>query len=101
MIDDIEVAGLAALASARIPTLPVHCIADDIRNRRLVRLFADSHLQNIRVFAVYSCRRHVDAKIKTLIDFQTSYCRQMLDSILLDEHKDETPGRLARAVENV
>ncbi|SIT51475.1 Transcriptional regulator (fragment) [Paraburkholderia piptadeniae] len=89
------------MRDASVAALPVHCVADDIRNRRLVWLFADSHLQNTSVFAVYSCRHRVDAKIKTFIDFLTPHFRQMPDSILQDEHKDETPGRLTRAVENV
>ncbi|WP_245763546.1 type 2 periplasmic-binding domain-containing protein [Paraburkholderia diazotrophica] len=98
----MEAARLAALAGAGGAALPFHCVvADETRNRRLIRLFADSQLQNTSVFAVYSCRHHVGAKIKTFNDFSTSHLRQMLDGILPDEHTHEMPGHLMRAVENV
>jgi hypothetical protein len=53
------------------------------------------------VFAVYSCRHHVDAKIKTFIDFLTSHLREALDRGFLNGRRRETFSRLARVVENV
>ena len=100
-INDIEAARLAALAGAGVAAMPVHCVADDIRHKRLCQLFPESRLQNTSVFAVYSCRHHVDAKIKTFVDFLTLHSREMLDSSLLDEHENERYSRLARVAENI
>jgi DNA-binding transcriptional LysR family regulator len=100
VINDTEATRIAALAGAGVAALPVHCVIGDIRDGRLVRLFPESRLQNTGVFAVYSSRHHVDAKIKTFIDFLTSHLRAALDSRLLNEQSEQTSDRLARVVEN-
>jgi DNA-binding transcriptional LysR family regulator len=100
VINDTEATRLAVLAGAGVAALPVHCVIDDIRNGRLIQLFPESRLQNTSVFAVYSSRHHIDAKIKTFIDFLTSHLRKALDSSLLNEHQHETYERLTRVMEN-
>lgn len=100
VINDVEATRVATLAGAGVAALPLHCVIDDIRSGRLVQLFPELQLQNTSVFAVYSCRHHIDAKIKTFVDFLTSHLRAALDSRLFDEHRHETFGRLERAVEN-
>lgn len=100
VINDTEATRLAALAGAGVAALPVHCVIDDIRNGRLVQVFPESRLQNTSVFAVYSCRHHIDAKIKTFVDFLTSHMRSALDGSVLSERQHENFDRLARVVEN-
>jgi DNA-binding transcriptional LysR family regulator len=78
----------------------VHCVIDDIRNGRLLQLFPESRLQNTSVFAVYSSRHHIDAKIKTFIDFMTSHLKEALDTRLLNEHPHQPFSRIARVMEN-
>jgi DNA-binding transcriptional LysR family regulator len=99
-INDIEATRMATLAGAGIAALPVHCVIDDIRSGRLVQLFPESRLQNTSVFAVYSSRHHIDAKIKTFIDFMTSHLREALDTRVVNEHSQHTFNRQALAVEN-
>ncbi|WP_241018181.1 LysR substrate-binding domain-containing protein [Paraburkholderia sp. Tr-20389] len=89
-----------AEAGAGVAALPVHCVTDDIRDGRPVQLFPESRLQNTGVFAVYSSRHHIDAKIRTFIEFLTSHLRAALDSRLFNEHSNQTFGCLARVVEN-
>ncbi|WP_109479735.1 LysR family transcriptional regulator [Paraburkholderia sp. C35] len=99
-INDIEAIRIAALAGAGVAALPVHCVSDDIRDGRLVQLFPESRLQNTRVFAVYSSRHHIDAKIKTFIDFMTSHLRAVLDAQLVSAYPQPTFNRVARVMEN-
>jgi DNA-binding transcriptional LysR family regulator len=99
-INDTEAIRIATLAGAGVAALPVHCVIDDIRNGRLLQLFPESRLQNTSVFAVYSSRHHIDAKIKTFIDFMTSHLREALDARLLNEHQHQTFSRVARVMEN-
>jgi len=101
VINDMEAARLAALAGAGVAALPVHCVAEDIRNNGLLQLFPESRLQATSVFAIYSCRHHVDAKIKTFVDFLTSHFKEMLDSSHLDELEHERCSGFACVVENV
>jgi DNA-binding transcriptional LysR family regulator len=99
-INDTEAIRIATLAGAGVAALPVHCVIDDIRNGRLLQLFPESRLQNTSVFAVYSSRHHIDAKIKTFIDFMTSHLKEALDTRLLNEHPHQPFSRIARVMEN-
>ena len=99
-INDTEAIRIATVAGAGVAALPVHCVSDDIRTGKLVQLFPESRLQNTSVFAVYSSRHHVDAKIKTFIDFMTSHLREVLDKRLLNEHPQQSFNRVARVMEN-
>ena len=99
-INDTEAIRIAALAGAGVAALPVHCVIDDIRAGRLLQLFPESRLQNTSVFAVYSSRHHIDAKIKTFIDFMTSHLKAVLDARLLSEQAQPGLNRLARVMEN-
>ncbi|MGF6855005.1 DNA-binding transcriptional LysR family regulator [Paraburkholderia sp. CI3] len=96
VINDTEATGLATLAGAGIAALPVHCVIDDIRNGKLIQLFPERRLQRTRVFVVYSCRHHIDAKIKTYVDFMTSHLRETLDSSFGSVPASEALNRVAQ-----
>jgi DNA-binding transcriptional LysR family regulator len=72
IIDDSEAIRFAVLAGAGVAALPLHVVSDDIRLGALVQLFPEQRLQRTRVFALYASRRHVDAKIRTFVDFVAS-----------------------------
>jgi DNA-binding transcriptional LysR family regulator len=69
VVNDAEAIRVALLAGAGVSAMPHYFVADDIRAGRLVRLFPDYRLQKASVFAVYSSRQHMDAKIRTFVEF--------------------------------
>ncbi|WP_175726515.1 LysR family transcriptional regulator [Burkholderia ambifaria] len=72
VIDDVDATRFAVLAGAGVAALPLHCVIDDIRQGALVRLFPDHRLERTPVFVLYASRRHVDAKIRTFVDFMAA-----------------------------
>lgn len=79
VIDEPEAIRFAVLAGAGVAALPLHCVSDDIRRGLLVQLFPEHHLPCTRVFALYASRRHIDAKIRTFVDFLASHLASVLN----------------------
>ncbi|SAL45921.1 LysR family transcriptional regulator [Caballeronia peredens] len=79
IVNDAEAIRVALLAGAGVSAMPHYFVADDIRAGRLVRLFPDHALQNASVFAVYPSRQHVDAKIRTFVEFLATSFRDKFD----------------------
>ncbi|HHL4077886.1 LysR family transcriptional regulator [Burkholderia sola] len=73
VIDDVDATRFAVLAGAGVAALPLHCVIDDIRQGSLVRLFPEQRLEHTPVFVLYASRRHVDAKIRTFVDFLAAH----------------------------
>jgi DNA-binding transcriptional LysR family regulator len=64
-----DTARAAALAGAGIIWQPTFLIGADLRAGRLVPLLPGFHLPDIDVLAVYPSRRHLNAKVRVMIDF--------------------------------
>jgi DNA-binding transcriptional LysR family regulator len=79
VIDDAEATRFAVLAGAGVAALPLHVVSDDIKRGALVRIFPGHRLKRTRVFALYASRCHVDAKIRTFVDFAASHFGSALD----------------------
>jgi DNA-binding transcriptional LysR family regulator len=77
-IDNLEATRFAVLAGAGVAALPLHFVRDDIQRGLLVQLFPEHRPQRTQVFALYASRRHVDAKIRTFIDFLASHFATVL-----------------------
>jgi DNA-binding transcriptional LysR family regulator len=80
IIDDLEATRFAVLAGAGVAALPLHCVVDDIRLGLLVQLFPAYRLPRKQVFALYASRRHVDAKIRTFVDFLATHFPDVLQT---------------------
>ncbi|KAF1036572.1 MAG: HTH-type transcriptional regulator DmlR [Burkholderia lata] len=78
VVDDPEAIRFALLAAVGVGVLPLHCVADDLREGRLVPLFPDHALEDTSIFMVYPCRQFLDAKIATFVDFLTVRLREVL-----------------------
>jgi DNA-binding transcriptional LysR family regulator len=89
VVNDAEAIRVALLAGAGVSAMPHYFVADDIRAGRLVRLFPDYPLQNASVFAMYPSRQHMDAKIRTFVEFLAAS---------LGEKFDVKPNDAARAM---
>jgi DNA-binding transcriptional LysR family regulator len=64
-----DTARAGALAGAGIIWQPTFLVGADLRAGRLVRLLPGFHLPDIDVLAVYPSRRHLNAKVRVMIDF--------------------------------
>jgi DNA-binding transcriptional LysR family regulator len=64
-----DTARAAALGGIGIIWQPTFLIGDDLRAGRLVRVLPDYHLPDIDILAVYPSRRHLNAKVRVMIDF--------------------------------
>ncbi|MBP0607748.1 MULTISPECIES: LysR family transcriptional regulator [Burkholderia] len=78
VIDDVDATRFAVLAGAGVAALPLHCVIDDIRQGSLVWLFPEQRLERTPVYVLYASRRHVDAKIRTFVDFVVAH---MIDTL--------------------
>ncbi|BBU32468.1 LysR family transcriptional regulator (plasmid) [Burkholderia sp. THE68] len=89
VVNDAEAIRVALVAGAGVSAMPHYFVADDISAGRLVRLFPDYPLRGASVYAVYPSRQHVDAKIRTFVEFLATS---------LQGKFDVSAGRAARAV---
>ncbi|WP_434114346.1 LysR family transcriptional regulator [Paraburkholderia caffeinilytica] len=64
-----DTARAAALAGQGVIWQPTFLIGGDLRAGTLVQVLPDYHLPDIDVLALYPSRRHLSAKIRTMIDF--------------------------------
>lgn len=67
-VNDMEAMAVAVRDGAGIGLLAGFSAIDDLRSGRLVRVLPDYHTQERNVFAVYSSRKFVDAKISRFIE---------------------------------
>jgi DNA-binding transcriptional LysR family regulator len=67
-VNDMEAMAVALRADAGIGLLAGFSAIDDLRNGSLVRVLPEYHTYSRNVYAVYSSRQFVDAKIKCFID---------------------------------
>ena len=68
-VNNGDTARAAALAGGGIIWQPTFLIGDDLRAGRLVALLPGFSLPDIDILAVYPSRRHLNAKVRVLIDF--------------------------------
>jgi DNA-binding transcriptional LysR family regulator len=61
-----------ALDGAGIALLPEFCVADDIRNRRLIHILPDYTVPQQSICAYYPSARHQPAKMRLFLDFLES-----------------------------
>jgi DNA-binding transcriptional LysR family regulator len=80
VVNDAGAIRVALLAGAGVGAMPHYFVADDIRDGRLVRLFPDYPLMSASVYAVYPSRQHVDAKIRTFVDFLATSLKDKFDA---------------------
>ncbi|SAL31182.1 LysR family transcriptional regulator [Caballeronia cordobensis] len=80
VVNDAQALRVALLAGAGVSAMPHYFVADDIRAGRLVRLFPDYPLQGASVYAVYPSRQHVDAKIRTFVEFLSASLKEKFDA---------------------
>ena len=71
-----DTARAAALAGAGIIWQPTFLIGADLRAGRLVQLLPGFRLPGIDVLAVYPSRRHLNAKVRVMIDFLAAQFQQ-------------------------
>lgn len=64
-----ETARAAAIAGLGLIRQPTFLVADELRAGRLVHVLGDWVLPDIEILAVYPSRRHLSAKVRTLVDF--------------------------------
>ncbi len=64
-----DTARAAAVAGVGVSWQPTFIIGDDLRAGRLVPILPGFHLPDIDVLAVYPSRRHLNAKVRVMIDF--------------------------------
>jgi DNA-binding transcriptional LysR family regulator len=64
----MEAMNLALREGAGIGLLAGFSAIEDLRNGTLVRVLPDYHTHSRNVFALYSSRQFVDAKIKRFVD---------------------------------
>jgi DNA-binding transcriptional LysR family regulator len=67
-VNDMEAMAVAVRDGAGIGLLAGFSAIDDLRSGKLVRVLPDYHTQERNVYAVYSSRQFVDAKISRFID---------------------------------
>jgi DNA-binding transcriptional LysR family regulator len=67
-VNDMEAMNLALREGAGIGLLAGFSAIEDLRNGTLVRVLPDYHTHSRNVFALYSSRQFVDAKIKRFVD---------------------------------
>ena len=60
---------MLAIHGHGIALLPSFIVADDLQARRLVRLLPRYNAGELGVFAIYPSRKHLSAKVRTLVDF--------------------------------
>jgi len=64
---------LAALAGGGLIVQPTFIVGDDIRSGRLNIVLADYEVEPMGVYAVYAHRQYLSAKVRTFVEFLTSY----------------------------
>ena len=67
-VNDMEAMAVAVREGAGIGMIAAFAAIDDLRTGRLVRVLPDYHTQERNVFAVYSSRQFLDAKITRFIE---------------------------------
>ncbi|WP_110968829.1 LysR family transcriptional regulator [Pseudomonas huaxiensis] len=67
-VNDMEAMSVAIQEGAGIGLLAGFSAIEDLRAGRLIRVLPDYHTQERNVYAVYTSRQHVDAKITCFID---------------------------------
>ncbi|MGF6773537.1 DNA-binding transcriptional LysR family regulator [Paraburkholderia sp. GAS199] len=67
-VNDMEAMALALREGAGIGLLAGFCAIDGLRDGSLVRVLPDYHTYSRNVYAVYSSRQFVDAKVKRFIE---------------------------------
>jgi DNA-binding transcriptional LysR family regulator len=67
--DNGDMLRLAALSGAGVVFQPRFIVADDLAAGRLVRILPEWQSGELGVHAVYPSRRHLSAKVRTLIEF--------------------------------
>jgi DNA-binding transcriptional LysR family regulator len=72
-VNNGDTARAAALAGAGIIWQPTFLIGEDLRAGRLLRLLPEFSLPDIDILAVYPSRRHLNAKVRVLIDFLVNH----------------------------
>jgi DNA-binding transcriptional LysR family regulator len=82
VVNDAVALRIALLAGAGVSAMPLYIVADDLRSGRLVSLFPDHSLQGASVFAMYPSRQHVDAKIRTFVEFLATSLQDEFDVTL-------------------
>ena len=65
--------------SSRVGAVPAYSVQDELKEGKLVQLFAHYPLEATNVFVVYPSRQFVDAKIKTFVDHLIVSLKQKLD----------------------
>jgi DNA-binding transcriptional LysR family regulator len=66
-----------------IASVPVFAAVDGLQNGSLVRVLPDYVLQRMNIYAIFACRRYVDAKIRTWVDL----LRATLPSAIARDHE--------------
>lgn len=74
---------IAAKAGMGICLLPSFVAVNALKDGTLVRVLPDFELHSRNIYAVYSSRRFLDAKIKTWVDFLRSKLPKSLDNDLI------------------
>jgi DNA-binding transcriptional LysR family regulator len=67
-VNDMEAMSVALREGAGIGLLAGFSAIEDLRNGKLVRVLPDYHTHSRNVYALYSSRQFVDAKIKRFVD---------------------------------
>jgi DNA-binding transcriptional LysR family regulator len=67
--DNGDMLRLAAASGAGVVLQPRFIVADDLAAGRLVRILPDWQSRELGVHAVYPSRRHLSAKVRTMIEF--------------------------------
>jgi DNA-binding transcriptional LysR family regulator len=67
-VNDMEAMAVALREGAGIGLLAGFSAIEDLRNGKLVRVLPDYHTHSRNVYALYSSRQFVDAKIKRFVD---------------------------------
>lgn len=68
-------------SGAGLGYLPSWLCADDIRSGALVRLLPQHRLMQPVLYALYADRRHMNAKLRSFIDFLAQCCRDDADTL--------------------
>jgi len=79
VVNNMQALRLALLEGAGVGAVPAYSVQDELKEGKLVQLFAHYPLEATNVFVVYPSRQFVDAKIKTFVDHLIVSLKQKLD----------------------
>jgi DNA-binding transcriptional LysR family regulator len=68
-VDSTDAMREAVLGGCGIGSFPSYSVAEDLKEQRLVALFADHTMPLVDSFILYPHRRHLSHKIRTFVDF--------------------------------